>query len=428
MLTAENPSVPLRDESLLAEIPASTMIRTAKTFEPSYAVKKMVAQSSDGPRKLVGRCLSAVKGLARRVVNGVLQPDTGILWYPRAVQEGLRALKEQHHDVIVVSAPPFSSLLAGAALSRKTGVPLVVDYRDEWTISNRYWENKRQGPIGNWVQRKMQNHVLRSAEKVVATTPRSAQALAELARAAGSKATATHIYNGFDPSDFPATTKAHPRADYGHGTDCLRITFVGTLWTMTSIEPFVKAVQWIADTQPSLLDRLEVVVAGRQVGEQISHLERLQSLPCHVVNLGFVNHNEAMRLMMESDCLLQLLSDLPGVDRVIASKLFEYIGARRPILAITGQGDHWDVVSDLPQATVHTPDDVEGIAASIVSLLATGTVTERMIPSNADASIFERRRLTGQLAALLNDVAEVDNPEQTVPVFTNDAVQNEVPV
>ena len=82
---------------------------------------------------------------------------------PGAVREGRKLLRETRHDVILVSGPPFSSFLIGAKLSRETGVPLVLDYRDEWTISNAYWENKRLDPVSRYVQDRMQRRVVRAA-------------------------------------------------------------------------------------------------------------------------------------------------------------------------------------------------------------------------------------------------------------------------
>ena len=46
VLTALNPSAPLFDESLLKNIPAETIIRRAKTYEPGYAVKSMACAAS----------------------------------------------------------------------------------------------------------------------------------------------------------------------------------------------------------------------------------------------------------------------------------------------------------------------------------------------------------------------------------------------
>src|SRR5262245_18974810 len=119
VLTVSNPSVPVRDDSLCRDVPASTSIIRARTFEPSYAKKAALVSGGTvrGPRGLIRRAL-------RRGIAGFLQPDPQILWNVPAFLSGMRALRETRHDAIVASAPPFSSLLLGAALSGASNVPL----------------------------------------------------------------------------------------------------------------------------------------------------------------------------------------------------------------------------------------------------------------------------------------------------------------
>ena len=155
VLTTENPSVPVLDESLLADIPPQTFVMKARTLEPGYALKLIV--SASGPANTPTRSASEgatetkdvtpsptlrvkLTSVAKRVLRGaanfLLQPDPQVLWNPQAIEAGLRVLSQQKHDVIFVTAPPFSSFLIGAELARRTGLPLVLDYRDEWSISN----------------------------------------------------------------------------------------------------------------------------------------------------------------------------------------------------------------------------------------------------------------------------------------------------
>ena len=133
VLTVANPSVPVFDETLANEIPESTVMRLAKTLEPGYALKNAVSAGSDGSNGATqtGGFRKLLKSTIRAVGNAVLQPDSQILWYPGAVKEGMQLLSELKHDAIFATAPPFSSFVTAAALSRRSGLPLIVDYRDE---------------------------------------------------------------------------------------------------------------------------------------------------------------------------------------------------------------------------------------------------------------------------------------------------------
>jgi glycosyltransferase involved in cell wall biosynthesis len=258
VLTVENPSVPIFDQSLLNEIPADTLVRRAKTFEPGYAMKSILAASEAAPAlNLAGRAQKKLRDLARRTLNFVLQPDAQILWRPHALREGMKLLHEVPHDVIVATGPPFSSFLLAMTLSRKTGVPVAFDFRDEWTVMT-YWENKQIGVVERFVQQRMQGHVLRHAALVLGTTLSTTHELKRLAIAAKSNARVENIYNGFDHSDYPAHGEAIGRVDYGNGVELFRLAFVGTLWNVTPIGPVVDAIVELSRRAPGLVAQLEL--------------------------------------------------------------------------------------------------------------------------------------------------------------------------
>jgi len=396
VLTVSNASVPLHDPSLLRDIPAGTIIRRAKTYEPGYAVKAAVSgsQKSAGGRASI---TGFVKGLARRVANTALQPDSQILWHPHAYRDGLKLLAETPHDVIIATGPPFSSFLLGKKLSRKTGLPLILDYRDEWDISNAYWENKGQGRFANAVQNRQQSRVVRAADLILATTPSSAMAIEEFAFRNGSRAPVSFIYNGFDPDDWrtappdEALRLTDPNAKF-------RLAFIGTLWNLNSIEPVVEALLRISREQPALAERMELFLAGRRTGDQDAILDRLNGTPVSVVRHPFVSHDEAVALMRSADALLMLNSDLPKAQRIINAKTFEYMAARRPIFVVAPPGDVWEVVRDLPGTVLCAPGDQEGIVSKLLLTLELHRCGERFEGANWDISRFERGRLTAQLA------------------------------
>ncbi|MBC7818294.1 MAG: hypothetical protein IAG10_15520, partial [Planctomycetaceae bacterium] len=232
VLTTENPSVPVYDESLLADVPPQTVVVKARTLEPGYALKRFVSASnaepnqvtrsvSEGGRSMTSdgnspsltlrvRFMAAAKRALRGAANLLLQPDPQVLWNSRAIEAGLRILGQRTHDAIFVTAPPFSSLLIGAELARRTGLPLVLDYRDEWSISNSYLENKRLGWLSRTWQQHQQSLCVRAASALVATTRHSAESLQEVARASECRPLVTHIYNGFDTADFHDGTSPLP--------------------------------------------------------------------------------------------------------------------------------------------------------------------------------------------------------------------------
>ena len=393
VLTVSNPSVPILDPTLLEQVPSATQIVRARTYEPGYAAKT-AAPSQPG---LAARIKSAIKTPAIAVAKKALQPDAQILWHPQARRAGRELLDRERHDVIVATAPPFSSLLLGRHLARRSGLPLVVDYRDEWDLSNRHWENKRPGRVALAVQRRMQDAALRQASLILSTSPGTAAELRRRAAEAGIERPSECVYNGYDPDDFPPLEQ-QPREDFGHGTDRYRLTFAGTLWALNSIGPFADGI----DTLPQATrDRLELLCVGRRLDDEERLLDRIAATGVAVSRVGFVEHGRAVELMRRSDGLLQQTVGGEGTHRVISAKTFEYIAAGRPILLIAAEGDQSAVVRRVPHAETVEPHDAAGIGRAIERLIAA-----RDAPRSEPPADLHRREGTRQLAEILRRVIE----------------------
>lgn len=403
VLTVANPSVPLMDESLVSEIPPDTLIRRARTLEPGYAVKSAVAGSDASDGSLARKIVGAARDGARRAFNLVMQPDAQILWRPYALREGLKLLREVSHDVIVATGPPFSSMLLAMTLAKRSGVPLALDFRDEWTIMT-YWENKQFGRVERFVQGRMQSGVLKVADLVLGTTPSSAEELGSLVAQSQGHAKVDYIYNGFDAADYPRDLSLSERTDYGSGTGLFRMSFVGTLWNVTPIAPVVDGIIALCRRAPDLAARLELVIAGRRTGQQEAELDRLAATPVKLVRLPFVAHKEAIRLMCQSDAALLINADLPNTKRLVNAKTFEYMAARRPIFVVAPDGDLWRLLGDLPGTLMAAPGDTDRIAANLETAIERWQKGATYAGSDWDISKFERRDLTGRLAGLLDEL------------------------
>jgi len=407
VLTVANPSVPVFDETLSDDVPESTVVRLAKTLEPGYALKNSVSAGNGDakPAMWQGKLKQSLKSVVRTAGNAILQPDAQVLWYPGAVKEGLRLLSELKHDAIFVTAPPFSSFVTGAALSRRSGLPLIVDYRDEWGISNQFQENRQKSPLSHRLQGRMQRNVLRQAAAAIATTRRSAASIQEAVERAGGTANVSCIYNGYDSADLTShSTAQESDVNQSNGPDRkVRLAYVGTLWNLTSIEPIVAAIEKLAATMPEKAGRIELVVAGRRTGAQEHVIDRLGQTPCRVIREGYVEHQRAIEIMRAADVQCLLLSDVAEAGRVVPAKTFEYLAMGRRILFVGPEGEVREILTDFPQAESFLPSDVAGIAEYLSRRLDSSQV-ECEDGLFATPERFERRTLTKRLANMLTQV------------------------
>ncbi len=406
VLTVKNPSVPAIDHSLLNDVPPGTEMLRAITWEPSYAVKSLVTGAAGHPAASFRTRLRAfAKSALRTAANCLLQPDPQILWVPNAIRMGRQVLEETRHDAILASGPPFSTFLVGRALSQESGLPLVVDYRDEWSLANTYMENRKFGRLASIIQRRQQAGVLRSARAIIATTRASTANLERAARRCGSTTQAHCIFNGFDADDLPLPDSAavEPRSEAP-----LRLVYVGTLWKLTSLAPLAAAIRELASRSPDLSRRLKLVVAGRRTAEEQDLIATLQADTGCVEEIPYLDHTDAVGLMRSADLLLVTLAGLPGAERVLPAKVFEYLAVRRPMLAVTPRGELWDVLQKHSNAAVYDPTNTAGIAEFLETRLECRAAGITLPEPINDLAGLDRRSQCGQLAGILEQVARAE--------------------
>ncbi|HEV3190830.1 MAG TPA: glycosyltransferase, partial [Polyangiaceae bacterium] len=318
VLTVANASVPLHDESLARDIPEFTEILRTSTLEPSYSAKRLAwnAAAEAAPSFVARRKTQLVK-VGRRL----LVPDPQVLWLPSATL-ALAARLASHHadDVVFISGPPFSQFVLGALARLHPGTAVVLDYRDEWTTTQSVYEMGSSGRTGAWLERA----VLRSAHAVTTATDAFRSEL--LARFAFLDPRRVHaIPNGYDPDDFPTPLPSPP-------TDRFVLTYVGTVFRLTSARGLLDAVRLLHARDPELGKLLEVRFIGRIVETEASYFEGTEPMGVH--RLGYLEHEQALVELARSHAVLCLLDDLPGASRIYPAKIFEIMYLGRPCLAL----------------------------------------------------------------------------------------------
>ena len=389
VLTCGNPSVPVYDQTLLADVPAGIDVLRARTFEPAYALKKATweeggvggARGSRGWRR---RAVARFGALAR----AALVPDPQILWQPHAQLVLARRLYgARRDDVVFISGPPFSQFLL-APLAR-TRAAVVLDYRDEWVTYRTTYEmmGRAAAAIGPALERS----VLRSAHAVTtATEAFRDRLLADFSFLDPARVHA--IPNGYDPDDFPSVRPAPP-------PDRFVLTYAGTIFKLTSARGLIGALRRLHRDEPDLARSLEVHFYGRIVDTELDAFADSEQLG--VVRHGYVDKGEVTRAISASHMALCLLDDVPGVERIYPAKVFELMALGRPCLTLSPEGALTRLVRAHQLGPVLAPRDEPAIAATLADALRrfrAGTW-----PADAPATGIERyhrRALAGEFAAV----------------------------
>jgi glycosyltransferase involved in cell wall biosynthesis len=126
-----------------------------------------------------------------------------------------------------------------------------------------------------------------------------------------------------------------------------------------------------------------------------------------VATRPFVSHREAIDHLLSADVLLLLIAPFPGSQGMYTGKLFDYLGARKPILALVTEGLAADLIRKLEVGVIVHPENIEDIRKAIMFLYEK---YRNSILQPIDASVrlkrFEHRELTRHLAEVFEDVLE----------------------
>jgi hypothetical protein len=409
--------VPVKDESLLRDVPADVVVERARTLEPGYAVKQ-AGWSADGAgaggAKANGAPAAGTVGTGGNVGNvgtigstwrkralrwavnagrQALVPDPQVLWQPGAQWALGRRLVRGADDVVLISAPPFSQFLLAPLARVRRGVGVVLDYRDEWSTVREVFEMKATLPAR--VGAAMETSLLRAAH--VVTTATEAFRTNLLSRFPFlDPEHVVAIPNGYDPADFPDSLP-RPAPD----ARTFNVTYAGTIFRLTSARGFMGGVRRLHAAEPELARRLRVRFLGRIVETEQDYFAGSEALG--VERAGYVPHEEVSGALAASHLALCILDEAPFVERVYPAKIFELMHLAQRFglrtLTLSPPGVLADLVAAHQVGPLIGPREEEKIAAFLAAeLRAFAAGTSPPPPAPVAVERYDRRALAGEFA------------------------------
>ncbi len=334
-----------------------------------------------------------------RVLRCCGQYAPHLLWFIRARAAAERAIREHRPAAVLTTSPPHRLHLLGLWLSRRRGLPWLADFRDPLVSG-------RSRGAGSFVQRRLgwrwEEVVLRNAAAVVANTPGAAASLQEAHPRHADKIVA--IPNGFDPENFTALPRRSPSGP-------LCILHAGELYNGRDPRPLLDALQGLRSAVPGEEPPFRLRLLGRATDSRYDLAEeiRRRGLEGIIDLLGQVTYDRALEEMQRADVLLLL--NPPDSRISIPAKLFEYLGAGRPILALarpdgdvawalrTAGGPH-RLVSPLDPAAIRTALlelRQEAITGQNCNLASSGKL-------EICSTVFTREQMARRVAAVLDSI------------------------
>lgn len=367
-------------------------VRTAKfaQYLPELGWEPIVVCRDDGtPRERVSDRIQAVPAPFSESISYQIAAWT---WALRVRDRVRGILRDGSVDLVYVTGPPFPPVSLAAELRRSSGIPLVVDFRDSWSLDPYEGGPWPKRLLKRWLCRsvypQLERRVLGAADAVVTNTPSMARAMA----APPFSVASTLIPNGYDEADFPAEPQWQAS---GRGTEFLYCgRFAGIAGR--SAEPVLQGLRRAAETGRDV--RLRIVGdASPALRRDVARVD-VGSL---VEVAGSVSYEAAIREMCGADALVLYQAQGNGPITPVAGKTFEYLRAGRPILAVVPEGDNEALVRAHAGALrIASPDNPDEIARGMCELADSPRWTPMSPPP--DLRRYERRALAAELAALFD--------------------------
>lgn len=376
VLAPENPRWIHRDESL--PLPAAARVHRVRYLGPRGRKPAEELHALEGVRRLARR--------ARLFTRRLLVPDENVTWNLTAIPEAIRIIRRHGIDVVITTSPPSSVHLIGAAAKRATGVRWVADLRDPLAGHPHRDVDRLAVRIKERTQDSIARLVARRADAVVAVST----AIADEMRLLDPRGPVAAIPNGSDFDDFAGL-------EYTPG-ERFRITHTGSFFGRRDPRPFLTALESVDGVVARFVGDFRA--RDREWAETRGLSDRLELIP-------YAPHRHALELQRDSEALLLLIPEAGGRGAgILSGKVFEYLAAERPILALVPrEGAAARLLRETGMGVVVDPEDIEGIAREL------GAIRDRWLADRDTPGLtgewrerVSRRARTEELAKLLRSL------------------------
>ncbi|GAA4092883.1 glycosyltransferase [Mucilaginibacter panaciglaebae] len=300
-------------------------------------------------------------------------------------------IKKEKPALLFATGDPFFPLLVAPFAKRRYGINYVIDLRDPWKLA--VMDNPIKGikgkifqPLNNFLEPR----VLKKASKIIVVSEKMAQDYRE-AYPQRNPDDFIVIPNGYDPDDYDAISPA--------SFDDFTFTYAGKFLSGKSFRdptPFLQAMKILRDRGIKVIFRY----VG-PVNPEVNNIVAQTGVSDQFQSTGYLSYHDTISNMKGSDVLLLIGS---GQETEQTGKIFDYLGCKRPILALAGQkGGIADVVNGIEETTLIENKDPLHIADAIEKIY---NKRSKQPVERTNIDKFLRSSLTGELTKVFDSVLQ----------------------
>ena len=377
--TVENPDYPIVDATLCNDIPKGIEVIKQPIWEPYqlmniFANKKKVKTSAG----FLGTKKSLSSKIATYIRANYFIPDARMFWIKPSITYLEKYLLENKIDTVISTGPPHSTHMIGLGLKKKLGIRWIADFRDPWTEIDYF----HQLPLTQKSIKKhetLEQEVLKYADEVLVVGNQMKKSYDVFSK------NVHVITNGFD-----GEVSTEKNLD-----EAFTITHVGML--NADRNPMV-----LWEALSLLKDKIDfkVQLIGK-VAQEVKESISAYQLTENITFIDYLPHEEVKSYQQKSQVLLLAVNNVPSAKGIVTGKIFEYLQAQRPIVAIAPtDGDLVVILEKSKAGFVVDFKDVKKLTEILVDL-HTQFKLGALTVNSVGVEQYHRKYLTAQLANII---------------------------
>ena len=381
--TVDNANYPKEDDSLISEIPKNITVLKNPIFEPTdvFFWKQKGVKKKDVANSTNNSLLSFIRG-------NFFIPDPKIFWVKSSVKFLQNYLKDHPIDVIISTGPPHSMHLIAQKISKKNNIKWIADFRDPWT--DLYYNNEfKQLSFAKEKNKKLEKSVLENANCVLTVSNSLKKDFLKTAK------NVAVITNGFD---------SEVLQDENVVLDSkFTISYIGLLPKQSNPVVFFKVLKKLCDANDEFKNDVQLLFVGDISSEVRLEIEKNNLAEITQIR-GYVPHKESIEFQKKAQVLLLLIPNVPKSAGILTGKLFEYITAKRPILALGPENEDLAEILQSTNAGVVIDHQNEAKLSIEISRLYQQFKEGKLSVNSKNLAQFHRKNLTEQLASIIKNL------------------------
>lgn len=382
--TVDNPNYALTDEFLQKEVPDNIQVIKQPIFEPNTIFSFFKKKNKKTSAGFLAQKPGVINKIMHYVRANYFIPDARKFWIKPSVNYLSTYLKKNPVSAIITTGPPHSLHIIGYQLRKQLNVKWLADFRDPWTDID-YFHHLPLSKKAKEKHFKLEKTVLETADITMVvgeTMKRNYQKYTDNIHV---------ITNGFDTQ---MSTDESTTLDTK-----FTLTHIGLMNADRNPTILWKVLDQLCKEIKGFSDDLEVVLVGSIAEEVNNELNGYNNIS--VDRVGYLPHKEVQFYQRKSQVLLLSVNNVPSAKGIITGKIFEYLQAKRPILAIgPTDGDLAAILNKTQSGVIVNFDDIDNLKVNIQKLYEqykNNTLTTQSV----NISSYHRKKLTEQLANII---------------------------